>query len=85
MHDIVANGGKVLFVGTKKQSQEAVKEEALRTGHYYVDQRWLGGTLTNFKTIRRRIKRLKDLYEMEEKGTFDLLPKKEVILRKKEN
>jgi len=84
MHDIVANGGKVLFVGTKKQSQEAVKEEALRTGHYYVDQRWLGGTLTNFKTIRRRIKRLKDLYEMEEKGTFDLLPKKEVIGLKKE-
>lgn len=84
MHEIVANGGKVLFVGTKKQSQEAVKEEALRTGQYYVDQRWLGGTLTNFKTIRRRIKRLKDLYEMEEKGTFDLLPKKEVIGLKKE-
>lgn len=79
LFEIVSNGGKVLFVGTKKQAQEAVKEEAERTGHYYVDQRWLGGTLTNFRTIRRRIKRLKDLYEMEEKGTFKLLPKKEVI------
>ena len=77
--DIVSEGGKVLFVGTKKQAQEAVYEEAVRTGHYYVNQRWLGGTLTNFKTIRRRIKRLKDLFEMEEQGTFDLLPKKEVI------
>lgn len=79
MFDIVSNGGKVLFVGTKKQAQEAIKEEALRTGQFYVDQRWLGGTLTNFKTIRRRIRRLKELYEMEEKGDFDLLPKKEVI------
>ena len=78
LNGIVANGGKVLFVGTKKQAQEAVKEEAIRCGHYYVDQRWLGGTLTNFKTIRRRIKRLKDLYKMEEDGTFNLLPKKEV-------
>ncbi len=77
--NVVSEGGKVLFVGTKKQSQEAVYEEAVRTGHYYVNQRWLGGTLTNFKTIRRRIKRLKDLFEMEEQGTFDLLPKKEVI------
>lgn len=84
MFEIVSNGGKVLFVGTKKQAQEAVKEEALRTGHFYVDQRWLGGTLTNFKTIRRRIKRLKDLYEMEEQGTFAVLPKKEVINLKKE-
>ncbi len=81
---IAQNGGKVLFVGTKKQAQEAVKEEAARTGHYYVDQRWLGGTLTNFKTIRRRIKRLKDLYDMESQGTFDVLPKKEVIGLKKE-
>ncbi len=81
---IASNGGKVLFVGTKKQAQEAVKEEAARTGHYYVDQRWLGGTLTNFKTIRRRIKRLKDLYEMETAGTFEVLPKKEVIGLKKE-
>ncbi len=79
MHQIVSDGGKVLFVGTKKQAQEAVKEEAERTGMFYVDQRWLGGTLTNFPTIRRRIKYLNELYEMEEKGTFDLLPKKEVI------
>ena len=84
LNEIVQNGGKVLFVGTKKQAQEAVKEEATRCGHYYVDQRWLGGTLTNFKTIRRRIKRLKDLYKMEEDGTFNLLPKKEVIQLKHE-
>ena len=84
LFEIAAKGGKVLFVGTKKQAQEAVKEEATRTGHYYVDQRWLGGTLTNFKTIRRRIKRLKDLYDMEAAGTFDVLPKKEVIGLKKE-
>ena len=84
LNGIVANGGKVLFVGTKKQAQEAVKEEAIRCGHYYVDQRWLGGTLTNFKTIRRRIKRLKDLYKMEEDGTFSLLPKKEVAQLKHE-
>ena len=84
LNGIVANGGKVLFVGTKKQAQEAVKEEATRCGHFYVDQRWLGGTLTNFKTIRRRIKRLKDLYKMEEDGTFNLLPKKEVIKLKHE-
>ncbi len=79
LFEIVSNGGKILFVGTKKQAQEAVEEEAKRTGQFYVNQRWLGGTLTNFHTIRRRIKRLKDLYEMEEKGTFALLPKKEVI------
>ncbi len=84
LFDIAAKGGKVLFVGTKKQAQEAVKEEALRSGQFYVDQRWLGGTLTNFKTIRRRIKRLKDLYKMEEDGTFNLLPKKEVIQLKHE-
>ncbi len=84
LFDIAAKGGKVLFVGTKKQAQEAVKEEALRSGQFYVDQRWLGGTLTNFKTIRRRIKRLKDLYKMEEDGTFALLPKKEVIQLKHE-
>jgi small subunit ribosomal protein S2 len=75
---IVQNGGKVLFIGTKKQAQEAVKEEAIRTGQFYVDQRWLGGTLTNFKTIRRRIKRLHDLYKMETDGIFEKLPKKEV-------
>ncbi len=77
--NIVKDGGKVLFVGTKKQAQEAVKEEALRTDSYYVNQRWLGGTLTNFKTIRKRIKKLQDLYKMEETGEFAKLPKKEVI------
>ena len=79
LFDIVAQGGKVLFVGTKKQASEAIKEEAIRCGHYYVDQRWLGGTLTNFKTIRKRIKRLSDLYKMEKNGVFEVLPKKEVI------
>ncbi len=78
LFNIVQDGGKVLFIGTKKQAQEAVKEEAIRTGQYYVDQRWLGGTLTNFKTIRRRIKRLHDLYKMETDGVFEKLPKKEV-------
>ena len=77
--NIVKDGGKVLFVGTKKQAQEAVKEEALRCDQYYVNQRWLGGTLTNFKTIRKRIKKLQDLYKMEEDGEFAKLPKKEVI------
>ena len=82
--DIVAKGGKVLFVGTKKQAQEAVQEEAIRSGSFYVNSRWLGGTLTNFKTIQKRIRRLKDLEKMEEDGTFDLFTKKEVILMKKE-
>ena len=82
--EIAKNGGKLLFVGTKKQAQEAVKEESERCGMYYVNQRWLGGTLTNFKTIRRRIARLQSLYKMEEDGTFDALPKKEVIQLKKE-
>ena len=82
--DIVAKGGKVLFVGTKKQAQEAVQEEAIRSGSFYVNSRWLGGTLTNFKTIQRRIRRLKELEKMEEDGTFDLFTKKEVILMKKE-
>ncbi len=77
--NIVKDGGKVLFVGTKKQAQEAVKEEALRTDQYYVNQRWLGGTLTNFKTIKKRIKRLQDLYKMEEDGDFAKLTKKEVV------
>ena len=84
MHDIVANGGKVLFIGTKKQAQESVKEEAIRTGQFYVDQRWLGGTLTNFKTIRRRIKRLHELHKMEADGVFDKLHKKEVLTLKNE-
>ena len=84
LKEIVANGGKVLFVGTRKQAQEAVKEEAIRSNSYYVTERWLGGTLTNFKTIRRRIRRLEEIEKMEADGTFDLLPKKEVIGLKKE-
>ena len=84
MNAIAAKGGKVLFVGTKKQAQEAVMEEAVRSGSFYVNSRWLGGTLTNFKTIQKRIKRLKELEKMESDGTFDVLPKKEVILLKKE-
>ena len=80
-----AEAGKtVLFVGTKKQAQECVKEAAEKSGMYYVDQRWLGGMLTNFDTIRTRVQRLKDLEKMQEDGTFDVLPKKEVILLKKE-
>ena len=77
-------GKTILFVGTKKQAQECVKEAAERCGMYYVDQRWLGGMLTNFKTIRTRVERLKELERMEEDGTFDVLPKKEVIGLKKE-
>ena len=84
MLEIVQNGGQVLFVGTKKQAQEAVKEVAQKTGQFYVDERWLGGTLTNFKTIRRSIKRLKDLYKLEEDGVFEALPKKEVLTLLKE-
>ncbi len=84
--EVAANGGNVLFVGTKKQAQESVKEEATRAGQYYINQRWLGGTLTNFQTIRKRIARLKDIERMEEDGTFDVLPKKEVVelLKEKE-
>ena len=77
-------GKTVLFVGTKKQAQECVKEAAEKSGMYYVDQRWLGGMLTNFETIRARVQRLKDLEKMQEDGTFEILPKKEVILLKKE-
>lgn len=77
-------GKTVLFVGTKKQAQECVKEAAEKSGMYYIDQRWLGGMLTNFGTIRARVQRLKDLEIMQEDGTFDILPKKEVILLKKE-
>ena len=84
LKEIVANGGKVLFVGTRKQAQEAIKEEAIRSNSYYVTERWLGGTLTNFRTIRRRIRRLEEIEKMEADGTFDLLPKKEVIGLKKE-
>ncbi|MBS5521258.1 MAG: 30S ribosomal protein S2 [Clostridiales bacterium] len=82
--DIVADGGKILFVGTKKQAQDAIKTEAERCGMYYVNQRWLGGMLTNFKTIQSRIERLKEIEAMAEDGTFDVLPKKEVIALKKE-
>ncbi len=85
MKDIADRGGKVLFVGTKKQAQATVMEEALRSGSFYVNQRWLGGILTNFKTIRSRIKRLDELETMEKDGTFDLLPKKEVAYLKKES
>lgn len=77
-------GKTVLFVGTKKQAQECMKEAALKCGMFYIDQRWLGGMLTNFGTIQKRIQRLKDLEAMEQDGTFDVLPKKEVILLKKE-
>ena len=82
--DIVANGGNILFVGTKKQAQDAIKAEAERCGMYYVNERWLGGMLTNFRTIQSRIARLKEIETMSEDGTFDVLPKKEVIALKKE-
>ena len=82
--DCVANGGKILFVGTKKQAQDSIKSEAERCGMYYVNERWLGGMLTNFKTIQTRIATLKKYETMEEDGTFDVLPKKEVIQIKKE-
>lgn len=84
LKNICENGGKVLFVGTKKQAQEVAVEEALRSNSFYVTERWLGGTLTNFRTIRRRVKRLEDIEEMEKNGTFAVLPKKEVIGIKKE-
>ena len=82
--DIAANGGTILFVGTKKQAQDAIKTEAERCGMFYVNERWLGGMLTNFKTIQSRIARLKAIETMAEDGTFDVLPKKEVIEIKKE-
>ena len=84
MKEIAENGGKVLFVGTKKQAQEAAEECALRTDNYFVNERWLGGTLTNFKTIRSRIRRMEEIENMEKDGTFEALPKKEVIQIKKE-
>ncbi len=84
LFEIGEQDGKVLFVGTKKQSTEPVREEAVRSGQYYVDKRWLGGTLTNFKTIKKSIKKLQDLYKMEKDGTFAVLPKKEVIGLRKE-
>ncbi len=84
VRDIAAEGKTVLFVGTKKQAQDSVREEAIRCGGYFVNQRWLGGTLTNFSTIQKRIDRLRELEKMELDGTFDVLPKKEVILLHKE-
>ena len=82
--DITADGGTILFVGTKKQAQDAIALEAERCGMFYVNERWLGGMLTNFKTIQSRIGRLKEIETMQEDGTFDVLPKKEVIALKKE-
>ena len=84
VRDLASQGGKVLFVGTKKQAQETIEREANNCGMYYVKERWLGGTLTNFSTIKKRIQRLKDLERMEEDGTFDLLLKKEVLRLRKE-
>lgn len=84
VRDLVASGEKILFVGTKKQAQETIKEEAERCGMFYVNQRWLGGMLTNFKTIASRIARLEEIERMEEDGSFDVLPKKEVIELRKE-
>ncbi|MET3682165.1 small subunit ribosomal protein S2 [Alkalibacillus flavidus] len=82
--DVAQDGGTILFVGTKKQAQDTVKEEATRAGMHYINQRWLGGTLTNFQTIETRINRLKEIEGMEEDGTFDVLPKKEVVMILKE-
>ena len=84
MKEIATNGGKVLFVGTKKQAQEAAEESATRTDMYFVNERWLGGTLTNFKTIRSRVRRMEEIEKMEQEGIFEMLPKKEVIQIKKE-
>lgn len=84
MKNVAEEGGVALFVGTKKQAQEAIKEEATRAGQYYVNHRWLGGTLTNWNTIQTRINRLKKINQMEEDGTFDVLPKKEVVGLNKE-
>ena len=84
LNKIASEGGKVLFVGTRKQASDAVLEEATRSGSYYVTERWLGGTLTNFRTIRKRVKRLEQIERMEQDGTFEVLPKKEVIKLKGE-
>jgi len=81
---VAERGGTILFVGTKKQAQDSVAEEAARCGQFFINQRWLGGTLTNFETIKKRINRLKELERMEEDGTFEVLPKKEVIILNKE-
>ena len=82
--ELAAEGGTVLFVGTKKQAQDSVRDEAIRSGMYFVNQRWLGGTLTNFETIQKRITRLKNIERMSEDGTFEVLPKKEVVQLRKE-
>ncbi|MBR0293618.1 MAG: 30S ribosomal protein S2 [Acidaminococcaceae bacterium] len=79
IRETAQNGGSILFVGTKKQAQEAMREEAVRCNQYYVNERWLGGTMTNFKTIQKRVARLRQLEKMEEDGTFEVLPKKEVL------
>ena len=79
IRETAQNGGNILFVGTKKQAQEAMREEAIRCNQYYVNERWLGGMMTNFKTIQKRVARLRQLEKMEEDGTFDVLPKKEVL------
>ncbi len=79
VHNVVADGGEILFVGTKKQAADSIRDEATRAGAHYVNARWLGGMMTNFKTIQRRIARLEQLHTMETDGTFDLLPKKEVV------
>lgn len=84
VRSLAEQGGTILFVGTKKQAQDSVREEAERCGMFWINQRWLGGTLTNFQTIQKRIARLHELEKMEEDGTFDLLPKKEVIILRKE-
>ena len=84
MKDIAEKGGKVLFVGTKKQAQAVVVEEALRSGSFFVNQRWLGGLLTNYRTIQKRVKRLVEIEEMEANGTLDLYPKKEIAQVKKQ-
>ena len=84
MRDVTANGGVALFVGTKKQAQQSVEEQAKRAGQYYINHRWLGGLLTNWDTIQGRIKRLKEIEKMEQDGIFELLPKKEVIEIRKE-
>ena len=84
VRDLAANDGVVLFVGTKKQAQQSIEDEATRCGQYYVNHRWLGGTLTNWETIQKRVRRMKDIDRMEEDGTFDVLPKKEVLELEKE-
>lgn len=84
MKEIAENGGKVLFVGTKKQAQQIILDEALRSGSFYINQRWLGGTLTNFRTIQKRIKRLLEIEEMEASGTINVYPKKEIAVIRKE-